>query len=497
VAETDAAHGVALAGIVRGMAVALAGSVLGGGLGFLFLVVMAHVMTQHGFGLLVLAVNILALGSALGIAGADYATIRYVAAATDPGRKRGAMLTPLALVVAFNVLVALVLFAVAEPLAVDVLHEPSMTTPLRVLAPVLPLTVTAMMLSAAISGLEQARGELARKVVEQGGRIVFSPLLYVAGLGVAGAVGGMAAAAALAVAAVGLVLWRELPRGGRTEWLEPRTVISFAWPQTLANVSGQLWLNAAVIALARFEGAGAVALWGAAIAIARLPALVYNAFTFRFAPTISRLWESEQLDELARLLKSVTRWVAIMAVPLYAVAITLAHPLLHVYGAKYGGGATVLVLIAVAVLVDSLAGPNDRALIMTGRVKLEMAANVSTAIVMTGVSIALTAVWGLTGAAAGLIAYNILVNGIKALLVRRTLHMNSFSAGMIGPLAAAAVAGAITLGVQHVAGLGSSLLATAGLAVLLIALYAIVLVRVIGISDVDRRALRLAARPAA
>lgn len=496
-AESDAAHGTALAGIVRGMAVALLGSVLGGGLGFFFLVVMAHVMPQHGFGQLVLAVNILALGSVMGVAGADYATIRYVAAAPGPGGKRGAMLTPLALVAAFNLVIALVLLAAARPLAVHVLGEPGMTPPLRIVAAVLPLTVVAMMLSAAISGLEQARGELVRKIAEQGGRILFSPLLYLAGLGVAGAIGGMVAAAGVAVIAVAVVLWHVVPRGGKTEWLEPRKVISFAWPQTLANVAGQLWLNAAVVALARYEGARAVALWGAAIAIARLPALVYNAFTFRFSPTISRLWESNELEELARLLKSVTRWVAIMAVPLYAVAIALAHPLLSVYGTKYSGGATVLVLVSIAVLIDSLAGPNDRALIMTGRVKLEMAANVSTAVVMTGASVALTAAWGLTGAAAGLIAYNIIVNGLKALLVRRTLGMSAFSTGMLGPLSAAGAAGGLTILVQHLAGLGSSLAATAGLAALLIALYAIVLVRVIGISDVDRRALRLAARPAA
>lgn len=497
VAEADGGHGAALAAIVRGMVVALVGSIVGGGLGFLFLVVMAHLMPQHRFGLLVLAVNILSLGSVLGVAGADYATIRYVAAAATPGRKRGAMWTPLALVVAFNAVIALILVAAARPLAEHVFDQPAMTGPLRAVAVVLPLTVAAMMLSAALSGLEQARGELVRKVAEQGGRVLIAPLLYAAGLGVAGAVAGMAAAAAVAVLCVGGILWRQLPRGGRTEWLRPRTVVSFAWPQTLANVAGQLWLNAAVIALVHYSGARAVALWGAAIAIARLPALVYNAFTFRFSPTISRLWERQELDELARLLQSVTRWVAILAVPLYAVAIVLAHPLLHVYGSKYGGGATVLVLIAIAVLIDSMTGPNDRALIMTGRVKLEMAANVSTAIVMTAVSVVLTAVWGLTGAAAGLIAYNVLVNALKAALVWRALRMNSFSAGMLGPIAAAAVAGVATLGVQHAAGLGSSLAGTAVLAVLLLALYAIVLLRVIGVSEVDRRALRLAARPAA
>ena len=46
-----------------------------------------------------------------------------------------------------------------------------------VLGLVLPLTVTADLLSAAVSGLELASGELVRKVTEQGGRILFSSLL--------------------------------------------------------------------------------------------------------------------------------------------------------------------------------------------------------------------------------------------------------------------------------------------------------------------------------
>lgn len=494
-AEADGGHGAALAAIVRGMVVALVGSIVGGGFGFLYLVVMAHVMPVREFGLLVLAVNLLNLGSAFGTAGADYAAIRYVAAADTPGRKRGAMATPLALALALNSLVALVVIALAHPIAVHLLGQHGFATPLRVLALVLPLTVAADLLSSAVSGLELARGELVRKVVEQGGRIAFSPLLWAVGLGLSGAVAGLLAAAGLATVAVGVLLLRVLPRGGRTEWVPAREVISFAWPQTLANVAGQLWLTVAVVALAHYADARAVALWGAAAAIARLPALVYNAFTFRFSPTIARLWEQRSLDELSALLKSVTRWVAILAVPLYAVAIALAHPLLHVYGTRYSGGATALVLIALAVMIDSLAGPTDRALIMTGRVKLEMTANVSTALVMVAVSVALTSVYGLTGAAIGLIAYNVLVNALKTLLVWRTLRMNPLSGGMLGPLLAAAVAGAATVGVQHALGLGSSLPGTAGLAVLLLVLYAVLLLRVVGISAVDRSALRLAVRP--
>jgi O-antigen/teichoic acid export membrane protein len=489
-------HGEALAAIVRGMVVALVGSIVGGGLGFVFLVLMAHVMGQRDFGLLVLAVNLVNLGAAFGVAGADYATIRYVAAAEEPGAKRGAMATPLVLVLLLNTVVALVVFALARPIAEHLLGQPRFVAPLRVLAFALPLTVTAMMFSAAISGLEQARGELVRKIAEQGGRIVFAPLFFGLGLGVAGAVGGLVAAAAVAAVAVGLLLVRQLPRGGTTKWIDARRVISFSWPQTLANVAGQLWLSVAVIAIAHYEGARDVALWGAAVGIARLPALVYNAFTFRFAPTISRLWEQGELEELSALLKSVTRWVAIMAVPLYAVAIALAAPLLHVYGPEYARGSTLLVLIAIGVLVDSIAGPNDRALIMTGRVKLEMAANVTTATVMIVVSVALTARYGVTGAAVGLICFNILVNGLKIAIVRQSLHMNSFSAALAGPLAAAALAGGAVYAVARLTPLGDSLGGAAVLALVLVGLYTVLLLGVIGVSEVDRSALRLAIRPA-
>jgi len=490
-------HEAALAAIVRGMVVALLGSVLGGGFGFLFLVVMAHVMPQRGFGVLVITVNLLSLGQAFGVAGADFAAIRYVAAADTPGRKRGAMATPLVLVAALNCLIALVVFAAAHPIAHRLLGQHGLTGTMRVVALVLPLTVTAAMLSAAISGLEQARGELVRKVAEQGGRIVFCPLLYAAGLGITGAVAGMAVAAALAIVSVGGLLLYALPRGGQTEWLPPMRVISFAWPQSLATIAGQLWMTTAVIALSHYSGNRQVALWGGAIAIARLPALVYNAFTFRFSPTISRLWEAHDLPALASLLKSVTRWVAILAVPLYAVAIVLPGPLLRIYGSGFRGGSTALVLIAVAVLLDSLAGPNDRALIMTGRVKLEMAANVTTAAVMTPISVVLTARYGLNGAAVGLISYNILVNVLKGGLVWRTLRMNSFSAALLGPLFAAALAGAACLGVERATSLGSSLPGTAVLAVGLLLLYAVLLLRVVGISAADRGALRIATRPSA
>ena len=492
----DGRHGEPLAMIMRGASVALLASLLGGGLGFVFLVVMARLMDQADFGLLVLALNLLLAATALGVAGADYATVRYVAAEASPGRKRGAIVTPLFLAMALNLTVSAVTFVFAEPIAADVLGQPRFEGALRALALVLPLTVAAQMFSAGLSGLERVRGELARKCVEQAGRIVLAPLGLALGLGLVGAVLGMAAAAAAAAVAVGYLLIRALPRGGKTERISPRKVMGFSWPQAIANIAGQSWEVANVVLLTHFSSPRTVALFGAALAIARLPALIYNSFAFRFSPAISRLWERGDRDQLRELLKSVTRWVAIFAVPLYAVAIALPASLLLLYGERYQEGATVLALVAAGSLLNSIAGPVETALIMTGRVKLEMAGNVVAAVVMVALALVLIPRYGLLGAGLATLGYSILLNALKSLFVLRALGMVTLSPSLLGPLLAGAAAAAATLALDAATDLGSSLAGTVVLGLVLLGAYALVLLRLVGIGEADRRTFALALRAA-
>lgn len=488
------ARGRALAAVIRGASVALLGSVLGGGLGFLFPVVMARVLPQSSFGLLVLALNLLLAASALGTAGADYAAIRGVAAADDPGAKRGAMRTPIRLVLVLDLTVAVVLALLAGPLARHVFGQPQFVWPLRAIALVLPLTVLAQMFSASLSGLERASGELVRKVVEQGGRVVLAPLAVATGLGVAGAVAGMAAAAAAAAVAVGWLLLRSLPRGGATVPVSARGVVTFAWPQTIANVAAQLWQLANVVILAQYTSARVVALYGAALALARLPALVYNSFSFRFSPAIARLWAAGEREELSHLLQSVTRWVSMIAVPFYAIAVAVPAPLLLVYGHGYRRGALALALICLGSLCNSLAGPVEWTLIMTGRVKLEMAANVGAAIPLLGVALWLIPRYGLTGAAVTSLLYALAINLTKTIFVARTLHLHAFSTVLLRPLAAAAAAGGAAAVAEHAAGVGVTLLGTLALAAIVLAAYVIGLVVLGGMPREDRAALSLAIR---
>ena len=492
----QAQAGGPLAAIMRGATVALLGSILGGGLGFVFLVVMARLMDQHDFGLLVLAVNFLLAGAVLALAGFDYATVRYVAAADTPGRKRGAMLTPLRLVLALNAIVALTIFVLAEPIAEHVLAQPEFTNALRALALVLPLAVAAQALSAALSGLERAQGELARKVVEQGGRIALAPVGLALGLGVAGAVLGMAAAAALAAIVVAFLLWRALPRGGKTERLPAREVVAFSWPQAVANGAGQLWELGNVVILSHYAGGRAVALYGAAIAIARLPALIYNSFAYRFSPAISRLWERGERSELGELLQSVTRLVTMFAVPLYAVAIALPAPLLLIYGSDYADAAVPLAMIAAGSLFNSLTGPVETALIMTGRVRLEMAVNVIAAMLVVAVSLVLTPRYGVEGAAGAVMVYSLVLNGLKAIVLRWRVGLQTLSSSLLGPLAAGAVVAGAAAALEPHTSLADSLPGAAVLGLGVVALYALLLVRVIGISPLDRQAIWLAVRSA-
>jgi O-antigen/teichoic acid export membrane protein len=488
-------HSFELAAIIRGMSVALLGSVVGGGLGFIFGVVMARLLTQHDFGLLVLAVNLLSVGATVTIAGADYAAIRHVAAAKTAGAKRGAMVAPIRLVMILNIGVAAGIAIFAEPISRDLLGQPDFARVLRAAALTLPLTVLAQMFSACLSGLEHARGELVRKVVEQGGRIAFAVLVIWLGFGLVGATLGMAAAAAAAAVAVGYTLLRSLPPGGTTEKSSSREVFFFAWPQAIGSVANQMWVVATLVILSRSTDARTVALFGAAFAIAQLPLLVYNAFVYRFSPAIARLWDRGENEALDQLLRSVTRWVAMFALPLYAVAIALPGPLLQIYGTKYRAAALAVTLMTIATLLNALAGPVERGLVMTGFVKLEMTTNVASTIVIVGVAAVLTPRYGLTGAAVSVLLYTIVRNVAKTYLLYRRVHMTALSFSLLRPLLAATVASILVAGINQFTSLGSSLLGTAALGTLLVVAYAFILLRVVGISSVDRRTLRLAFRP--
>ena len=80
------------------MSVALLGSVLGGGLGFIFGVVMARMLRQNDFGLMVLAVNLLTVRASRddrrGRLRRRFAMSRPP---RTPGAKRGAMVAPIRL----------------------------------------------------------------------------------------------------------------------------------------------------------------------------------------------------------------------------------------------------------------------------------------------------------------------------------------------------------------------------------------------------------------
>jgi O-antigen/teichoic acid export membrane protein len=334
-----------------------------------------------------------------------------------------------------------------------------------------------------------------RKVVEQGGRIAFALLVFWLGFGVVGVTFSMAAAAAVAAVAVGYTLYRSLPRGGKTEKSSPRAVFAFAWPQAIGNFANQIWAVAILVILSRSTDARTVALFGAAFAVSQLPLLVYNAFVYRFSPAIARLWDRGENEALDQLLRSVTRWVAMFALPLYAVAIALPGPLLQIYGSNYRAAALAVTLMTIATLLNALAGPVENGLKMTGFVKLEMATNVVSTVLIVGVAAVLTPRYGLTGAAVSVLLYTIVRNVAKTYLLYRRVHMTALSVSLLRPVLAATVASILVVVINQYTSLGSSLLGTAALGTLLVVSYAFILLRVVGISSVDRRTLRLAFRP--
>jgi O-antigen/teichoic acid export membrane protein len=126
-----------------------------------------------------------------------------------------------------------------------------------------------------------------------------------------------------------------------------------------------------------------------------------------------------------------------------------------------------------------------------------MGTNVIATVLVVGIAMILTPRYGLTGAAVSVLVYTVVRNVAKTYFLFRTIGMTALSLTLLRPLVAATVGSGLVAVIEGVTSLGASLAGTAALGILLIAVYALILVRFIGVSDADRRTLRLAFRPSA
>jgi O-antigen/teichoic acid export membrane protein len=180
-----------------------------------------------------------------------------------------------------------------------------------------------------------------------------------------------------------------------------REMLAYSLPASFAHLlyRSNLWID--ILMLTWLTSAAQVGVYKVAVAMAMLGALPVMASTTMFGPVVAELVYAGQTDKLNGLLKIVTRWLIIIAAPLYLVVLLLPDLILSAFDPAYATGVEALSILMVGQVIYLACAPAGTTLVMSGHSLLNMVNGIIAVAVNLTLNSILIPKYGLIGAATG------------------------------------------------------------------------------------------------
>ncbi|MCF6151591.1 MAG: hypothetical protein E3K38_04730 [Candidatus Kuenenia stuttgartiensis] len=161
-----------------------------------------------------------------------------------------------------------------------------------------------------------------------------------------------------------------------------------------------------------------------------------------YAPSIAELYYKGEKDRLKNLLKTSTRWIFLITLPLTIILIFSSKEIMAVFGKEYTGeaGSFVIIVLALAQFVNCVTGGVGSNLSICGKQKLEMVNNIAM-FVMNGIlNYLLIISYGAAGAAIATGISIAVINVVRLIQVYILFKIHTYNTGYLAGIISGTVA---------------------------------------------------------
>lgn len=237
----------------------------------------------------------------------------------------------------------------------------------------------------------------------------------------------------LAESAVGRVTDLGPPRSlGRQFW-------SFAVARGAARACQVALQRSDIILVAALVSTSAAAVYTAATRFIALGQLVNQAVQQVIQPRLAALLSRHEHADAQHVVRQSTLWLTTLAWPGYLALVALAPLLMSIFGSDYVAGASSVIVLALAMMAATAAGPVDVVLLMAGRSGASLASVVVALVVDVVGCLLLLPTLGILGAAVAWAAAIVARNAITIALAHRLVRITAWSSEL-GVVSAVAIA---------------------------------------------------------
>jgi O-antigen/teichoic acid export membrane protein len=163
----------------------------------------------------------------------------------------------------------------------------------------------------------------------------------------------------------------------------------------------------------------------------------YTSINTSADPYIAELHDSGKKKELGQLYQTATKWSLTVNLPFFLMFMLFPHQILSIFGESFVGGATALMILAWANLVDVGTGMCGTILSMSGYTKLKLVNNIISISLSIGLNVLLIPRLGIVGAAISALIVFTALNSIRILQVYYLMRLLPYNLSFLKPVVAA------------------------------------------------------------
>lgn len=416
---------------------------------FAFGIIVARILGADGYGLYTLGVATAIMLASVARLGLSEGLVHFLPAALsrrDDARTWGILQAGLIGSTVLGLGFGMLLFALAEPLATNLFHDPAAARVLRLVSISVPVMALGRVLLAAIRGFQTMRYEVyVDSIALSVARLGLTALLLALGWGLPGALAAHVLAWIAADALLFFFLNRLFPlrRGLGGARCDVRRVLSYSVPLCLTQLIRQLRGNFDLLLLGILTTMAAVGVYSAAARVQMVGGMFLMAAEMVAKPIIADLYHKGDVVQLGRLYKTLTRWSFVFVMPYFLTILVFAKPILAIFGEEFAEGGQVLMIVSIGTLVQGATGICDATIVMTGHSRLTFLNSLIAAGLSVGLALILIPARGLLGAAIAA-SLSLTLTNILGLIQVYWLHrLWPYDRELVKPLLASGVALAV------------------------------------------------------
>lgn len=405
--------------IARGSTIILIGSFIFRIGGYIYRVSMAQLLGPVGYGILGLTLPLQGIFQLSSEGGLSMAVAKYVAeyeAKNELDMVNQIIRTSSKLIILMGLFFSVVILILAEPLAINIFHEPRAVLPFQLIALITPFSVITGELKGVFQGFYQMLNIVITKAFEQGFMIIFAMALVLAGYYVAGAVVSTAIGYIVAAIAAFILfrkyVWKNISSHRKSSLEEPgkhftfreelglaKTLLLFSIPVVITSL-GELFLyDMGTFVIGHYWPAQYVGYYNAASPIARLPLIISMAVATAALPATSAALSRNNRDLLGTYINQSFRYVTIVVLPMSVGTIVFSTPIISILFPGYESGSMALKILAAGMLFFTIYTVSSSISQGMGKPNIPMLALIGGTIIELVVSIILVPSYDINGAA--------------------------------------------------------------------------------------------------